>query len=67
MVPKYPFIVRKFHRHGAVQEAIQDKSFETLTAATRYAELISSSPMVRRVQVLAILDEICPSFHNNSH
>lgn len=64
MIPKYPFIVRKYFKVQGHQDSMQDKSFETLSAALQYAGLMSSSPMVKRVQVLAILEELTQFPHN---
>jgi hypothetical protein len=57
MISKYPFQVVVWRTNGNVTTLPQTKSFETLGAAGHYAEAEQRSPSVKRVEILAIIDQ----------
>ena len=57
MIPKYPFEVRVTYRIGAETKK-QSKSFELVGAAVAYMAAESRRPLVKRVELIAILEDI---------
>lgn len=57
MIPKYPFCVSIWKRIGNSKTDLRTKSFETMMAATEFANHALRTSDVKRVQLYCILDD----------
>jgi hypothetical protein len=67
MVPKYPFEVQRHFQISLDKRSMEVKSFETLPAATEYANSAKRMPSTRRVVTKIILDDWNPHHEENGN